>query len=90
MISDAMPRDKQGMAGSLVNTVVNYSISLALGIAGTVERYSSDIESSDPEVLLQGYRHALYLAVGLSGMGCVLATSFVVNKSWRGTQPTPS
>lgn len=37
LLSNAMPREHQGVAASLVATVVNYSISLALGFAGTVE-----------------------------------------------------
>ena len=36
ILSNAMPHKDQGVAGSLVNTVVNYSISMGLGIAGTV------------------------------------------------------
>ncbi|KAI7498849.1 MFS general substrate transporter [Hortaea werneckii] len=36
VLSNNTPRHDQGIASSLVNTTVNYSISLALGIAGTV------------------------------------------------------
>jgi MFS family permease len=35
ILSDAVPRHNQGLAMSLVNVVVNYSISLGLGFAGT-------------------------------------------------------
>lgn len=64
-----MPREQQGMAASVVNTVVNYSISLSLGIAGTVD---SNINGGGNDVL-RGYRGALYLGVGLSGFGLLLA-----------------
>ena len=37
ILSNHMAAEHQGLAMSLVNTVVNYSISIALGIAGTVE-----------------------------------------------------
>lgn len=37
ILSDFLPLHHQGMAGSLVSTVVNYSVSLFLGIASTVE-----------------------------------------------------
>ncbi|KAL9127141.1 MAG: hypothetical protein Q9217_003931 [Psora testacea] len=36
ILSSSVPKDYQGMAASLVLTVCNYSISLGLGIAGTV------------------------------------------------------
>ena len=49
----------------------NYSIALGLGFAGTVEVY---VGGGD---VLQGYRGAMYMGIGLSGIGVVLAT---VNK----------
>lgn len=39
VLSAALPRDKQGIAASLVSTMVNYSISCGLGFAGTLDRY---------------------------------------------------
>ncbi|KAH0009298.1 hypothetical protein KCU78_g10800, partial [Aureobasidium melanogenum] len=69
LLSNSMPREQQGMAASVVNTVVNYSISLSLGIAGTVD---SNINGGGNDVL-RGYRGALYLGVGLSGFGLLLA-----------------
>ncbi|CAH0045899.1 unnamed protein product [Clonostachys solani] len=39
VLSNSLPREQQGVAASVVNTVVNYSISIGLGLAGTVERY---------------------------------------------------
>lgn len=36
MLSNAMPREQQGMAASLVSTMVNYCISSGLGLAGSV------------------------------------------------------
>ncbi|CAG7994191.1 unnamed protein product [Penicillium olsonii] len=74
IMSNAMPREHQGVAGSLVNTVVNYSISLGLGFTGTVERYVNP----DGSNMLKGYRGASYMGVGLAGLGSVIAICFTV------------
>jgi MFS family permease len=41
ILSAAMPHEHQGLAASLVTTFVNYSISIGLGIAGTVDTYTN-------------------------------------------------
>jgi MFS family permease len=69
LLSNSLPREHQGTAASLVATIINYSISLALGFAGTVEVHTNDSGKD----LLRGYRGALYLAIGLSGLGVVLS-----------------
>ncbi|KAJ5367694.1 hypothetical protein N7541_001635 [Penicillium brevicompactum] len=74
ILSNAMPREHQGVAGSLVNTVVNYSISLGLGLAGTVERYVDP----DGSNILKGYRGASYMGVGLAGLGSIIAICFTL------------
>lgn len=74
ILSNAMPQKDQGVAGSLVNTVVNYSISLGLGFAGVVERYVND----DGRDVLKGYRGATYMGVGLAGLGTIIATCFLI------------
>ncbi|KAK1751400.1 MFS general substrate transporter [Echria macrotheca] len=38
LLSEALPREKQGIAASLVATVVNYSISCGLGFAGSIHK----------------------------------------------------
>ncbi|KAJ5748216.1 uncharacterized protein N7511_009912 [Penicillium nucicola] len=85
ILSNSMPREHQGVAGSLVNTVVNYSIGLGLGFAGTVERYV-DPDGSDT---LKGYRGASYMGLGLAGLGSVIAILFTIvtwRKSSRGAE----
>ncbi|GLI80448.1 low affinity NH4+ transporter [Penicillium ochrochloron] len=42
ILDNAMHRHHQGLAASLVATTVNYSISLGLGFAGTVESHVND------------------------------------------------
>jgi MFS family permease len=44
LLSSALPREKQGIAASLVSTMVNYSISCGLGFAGSVHRYTLEHE----------------------------------------------
>lgn len=71
-LSDSVPREHQGVSASLVNIVVNYSIAIGLGIAGTVE-----VErSSNGAHILEGYRAAQYTSVGLASLG--LGTSVVL------------
>ena len=72
--SNVFPREHQGIAASLVNTIVNYSISVGLGIAGTVVS-KTDHDGRD---LLRGYRYALYTSILLSGLGLTVSTAFAV------------
>lgn len=77
LLSDAMHKDHQGLAASLVNTVINYSISIGLGIAGTVEVYINN----DGKDVLRGYRGAQYTGIGLAALG--LASSILFSLSER-------
>ncbi|KAF2873782.1 major facilitator superfamily domain-containing protein [Massariosphaeria phaeospora] len=45
LLSSALPKEKQGIAASLVSTMVNYSIACGLGIAGTIDRYTIEAEA---------------------------------------------
>lgn len=85
ILSNSMPQKDQGVAGSLVNTVVNYSISLGLGFAGTVERYVND----DNKDVLKGYRGATYMGIGLAGLGTIIATCFLV-VTWTSSRKGPA
>lgn len=69
-----MRKEHQGIAASLVNTVLNYSISIALGIAGTIE---SQVNENGTNVL-RGYRGAMYFGVGMAGAGVILAFFYVL------------
>jgi MFS family permease len=76
IMSDAVEKKHQGMAASLVNTVVNYSISIGVGIAGTVEmRINPGRGTKEDE--LAGYRGSLYLGVGLSAVGVLTSILFL-------------
>lgn len=79
ILSRAMSRENQGLASSLVNTFVNYSISIGLGVAGTVSTQVNDGGRN----LLGGIRCAFYLGVGLSGLGVLLALVFCFVERYR-------
>ncbi|KAK9478908.1 major facilitator superfamily-domain-containing protein [Lipomyces japonicus] len=82
ILSESMSREHQGIAASLINTVVNYSVSIGLGIAGTVE---TNINKSGTEIL-KGYRSAYYTAVGLAGCGIVVSILFIAMSHWWESQ----
>ncbi|MCJ1390442.1 hypothetical protein MMC18_003301 [Xylographa bjoerkii] len=75
ILSNFVAPQHQGIAASLVNTIVNYSISIGLGIAGTVE---SQVDSGGTNNL-DGYRGAFYAGMGLSGSGILLSIYFVIH-----------
>ena len=79
IFSDAVPHKYQGMAASTVMTIVNYSISLGLGFAGTLET-NINRGGLTKEDRLRGYRGALWLGVGLAGLGLVLSLVFVAKE----------
>lgn len=75
ILSDHAGPEHQGIGASLVNTIVNYSISIGLGIAGTVEVYVNN-GGTNPADILKGYRGAWYSGIGLSGLGILFALYF--------------
>ncbi|KAI5966463.1 ATR1 [Candida pseudojiufengensis] len=82
ILSDLM-KNNQGMAGSLVSTVVNYSVSLFLGMSTCVE-----IETyKHNQDQLSSYRAGLYFATGIAGLGviCSFIFIFVQRKDANGT-----
>ena len=76
ILSNSVERHHQGIAASLINTVVNYSISLALGFAGTIETQINNGGTTKADTL-KGYRGAFYMAIGLAGLGVCLSLSYV-------------
>ncbi|KAF2650882.1 MFS general substrate transporter [Lophiostoma macrostomum CBS 122681] len=89
LMSSALPKEKQGIAASLVSTMVNYSISCGLGFAGTIDRYVimaeahrrgrhtpaplRDHSEEVRDIRLRGLRGAYWLAVSLGGLGMFVA-----------------
>ena len=72
LMSNAAPREHQGIAASLVATMVNYSISTGLGFAGSIDRYVTAKHG-----VLAGYRGAWYFGIGLSAIGLVISFYFI-------------
>ncbi|KAL8375736.1 hypothetical protein RB595_007043 [Gaeumannomyces hyphopodioides] len=81
LLSNSVSKEHQGIAASLVVTVVNYAISIALGFAGTVE-VNLHNNGSD---LFAGYRGAQYFGLGLGGLGVLLGAAFLLQT--RGGKP---
>lgn len=71
--SNTVRRDQQGIAGSLMGTVLSYNLSTGLGFAGTVEVYTNDGGRN----VLAGYRYASYLGIGMSGLAMIIALLFI-------------
>ncbi|KAH6672338.1 hypothetical protein B0J14DRAFT_655222 [Halenospora varia] len=65
ILSNAMPREHQGIVASMVNTVVNYSISISLSIAGTIVRYT-DSEGTNVRgaIVMRGISQSGWMALG--------------------------
>lgn len=82
LLSNLVPTEQQGIAASLIATVVYYSQSLGLGIAGVVEVNVAN------ESVLEGYRGALYLGVGLSGFGFIVGAGYAI-QCMRHNKTTP-
>ncbi len=76
ILSDSVSKEHQGIAASLVTTIVNYSISIGLGIAGTVEVHVNH----DNQDMLRGFRGAWYAGIGLSGLGVIVSILFIFSE----------
>lgn len=82
ILSNAVKKEHQGIAASLVSTIVNYSTSLGLGFAGTLEVHVRNGGKTEAD-LVRGYRSALYMAVGLAAFGLVISLIYVVRDRLR-------
>lgn len=65
IMSNFVSHEDQGIGASLVMTILNYCMSLALGFGGTV---ASQLDR-DGRDLLEGFRGAVYLAIGIASLG---------------------
>jgi MFS family permease len=80
ILSSALPKSQQGIAGSLVSTFVNYSISIGLGFAGTVEYYMTNGMEPSLETTIYGYKKAFNMGMGLAGLGVVAGMIFLIKQ----------
>lgn len=70
LLSEELPPYAQGMAGSLVCVMMNYGISIMLGVAGTIE---VELLKSNPNDSYRAWRGAEYYAIGISGLATIIA-----------------
>lgn len=77
ILSNKVSAESQGIAASLVNTVVNYGIALGVGFAGTVEVHVRGSGGSTEERLM-GFYGAMYTAIGVAGLGLGTCLVFLV------------
>ncbi|KAJ5156046.1 MFS general substrate transporter [Penicillium capsulatum] len=73
LISNAVLPEEQGVAGSFISTIVQYSIALGLGIAATVEGH---VNEGGSDVVL-GYRSAWWLGIGFAAVAFFIVVLFV-------------
>lgn len=79
ILSNAVPKEHQGVGASLVNTVVNYGIALGVGFAGTVEVHVNRGGATTDDKL-RGYRGALFMSVGTASLGLLVSGAFVIRE----------
>ncbi|MCJ1382083.1 hypothetical protein MMC17_005195 [Xylographa soralifera] len=82
LISNAVLPEEQGVAGSFISTVVQYSIAIGLGIAATVEAH---VNKGGTDIVL-GYRGAHWLAVGFAAIAFFVVVLFVRDHRFDGTK----
>lgn len=82
--SNSVAKTQQGVAGSLIGTLLTYGISTGVGFGGTVEIYTNR-QGTD---LIRGYRGALYLGIAFAVAALVLSLTCVrikrdVREGWE-------
>lgn len=85
IMSNFFPLHMQGVAGSLISTTVNYSISLGLGLAATVEVHIANKSNNG----LAGIRGGWFMGVGLGALGTLICVVFVVKSIYYPSSPLP-
>lgn len=88
ILSHTFPKAQQGIAASLVATFQNFSISIGLGLAGTVEKYETMNRPKGLDTTVHGYRVAFYMGMGLAGLGVVLSFVFFLTQVFQKKKPS--
>lgn len=71
--TNSVRRHEQGIAGSLISFLQLYGASIGLGFSGTVEANTNQ----NGKETLDGYRGALYFAIGLGVAALIMDILFV-------------
>lgn len=66
LLSSALPKEKQGIAASLVSTMVNYCISCGLGVAGTIHRHVFENAARRHKLEVDHERHPPLSSTGVA------------------------
>lgn len=82
IISNTVLPEEQGVAGSFISTVVQYSIAIGLGVAATVEAH---VNKGGSDIVL-GYRGAYWLGVGFAAVAFFVVVLFVRDHRFDGTE----
>ena len=82
LISNAVLPEEQGVAGSFIGTVVQYSIAIGLSIAATVEAH---VNKGGSDIAL-GYRGAHWLGVGFAAAAFFVVLLFVRDNRFDGAK----
>lgn len=85
LLGNSLPKEKQGVAASLVVATVNYSISVALGLAGTAE---AGFNGGGKDVL-SGYRAGQYVGLGFGAFEILLAGVFLLRSKKAAKKSVP-
>ncbi|KAH8176613.1 major facilitator superfamily protein [Sarocladium implicatum] len=81
ILSNGAKKEHQGIAASLINTVVNYGIALGVGFAGIVEtNLHTGGNSLDDK--FHAYRGGLAMGAGLAGLGLLISLVFLVKDTF--------
>ncbi|KAF2156014.1 MFS general substrate transporter [Myriangium duriaei CBS 260.36] len=70
-ISTSMPKHRQGLAGALVNSIMQLGIALLLGFADVVVTETGDQGTA------KMYKNAFWLEVGCAGLALIMLAGFV-------------
>lgn len=76
ILSDFLPKADQGMAASLVSTVINYSVSFYLGVSSTVE---IEVYKKTNDTL-KSYRAPEYFGIGVSALAVLVSIIFIITQ----------
>ncbi|KAL9627984.1 MAG: hypothetical protein Q9164_007428 [Protoblastenia rupestris] len=80
LISNAVLPEEQGVAGSFISTVVQYSIAIGLGVAATVETH---VNKGGSDIVL-GYRGAYWLGIGFAAVAFFVVVLFIRDHRFDG------
>ena len=85
IVSNALPESRQGVGASMINAVVNLSVSFGLGVAGTVQSRVIAHGNGSASALLRAQRSAHWVGVALAGFGVAVTVLFVRVRPMRET-----